>query len=181
MKLIKIEGNLLSSPEMFFKAIGHLEHIKNTATTIVVTGSSATEIALLEIVQSARDQNLAYADQLSQIENAYLRLTRAIIPVIDQSASLSFVKQRFNGLEELCKGVQLLGELPEKTIHEIIHHASILSSYLFAAAGKAVYKNIHWKDGREILVADRINGAIVCDEEASLENIQKIWNKPEQG
>ena len=181
MKLIKIEGNLLSSPEMFFSAIGHLEHFKNTAITIVVTGSSATEKALLEIVQSARDQSLAYADQLSQIENAYLTLTRAIIPVIDQSASLSFIKQRFNGLEELCKGVQLLGELPEKTIHEIIYHASILSSYLFAAAGNAVYKNIHWTDGREMLVAERVNGSIVCDEEASLVNIQKKWNKPEQG
>lgn len=175
MKLIKIEGNLLSNPEVFFRAIGHLERLKNTATTVVVTGSSTTEKALLEIVQSARDQSLVYADQLSEIEIYYLSLTRAIIPVIDQSASLSFVKQRFNALEELCKGVQLLGELPEKTVHEIINHAGIISSYLFSAACNAVFKNISWTDGKEILVAERVNGAIVCNEEISEANILKNW------
>ncbi len=181
MKLIKIEGNLLSTPEMFFRALALLEELKNISTTVVVTGSTDTEKSLLEIAMSARDQSLEYADQLSRIEVSYLSLTRAIIPVIDQSASLSFVKQRFNALEELCKGVQLLGELPEKTIHEIINHASIISSYLFAAAYNAIYKNGHWTDGREILVAERINGAIVCNEEASLANIQKIGNKLESG
>ena len=181
MKLIKIEGNLLSTPEMFFRAIGHLERLKNTATTVVVTGSSATEKALLEIVQSARDQSLVYADQLSEIEIYYLSLTRAIIPVIDQSASLSFVKQRFNALEELCKGVQLLGELPEKTVHEIINHASIISSYLFSAACNAIFKNISWTDGKEILVAERVNGAIVCNEEISEANILRNWKAQAPG
>lgn len=177
MKLIKIEGNLLSNPAIFFRAIGHLEEFKNTVTTVVVTGSEETEKALLNIVQSARDQSLEYADQLSSIEISYLSLTRAILPVIDQSASLSFVKQRFNTLEELCKGVQLLGELPEKTVHEIINHASILSSYLFAAAANAIFKNTYWKDGREILVAEKVNGSIVCNEESSQINIQLKWNK----
>ena len=181
MKLIKIEGNLLSNPAMFFRAISHLEKFKDTATTVVVTGSTETETALLDVVQSARDQSLEYADQLSSIEISYLSLTRAILPVIDQSASLSFVKQRFNTLEELCKGVQLLGELPEKTVHEIINHASILSSYLFAAAANAIFKNTHWKDGREILVGEKINESIVCNEEASQLNIQHKWNNPEPG
>lgn len=181
MKLIKIEGDLLSSPEMFFRAISHLEEFKNSNGTVVVTGTSATEEALLNIVKSARDQSLEYADQLSSIETAYLSLTRAILPVTEQSASLSFVKQRFNGLEELCKGVQLLGELPAKTVHEIINHAHILSSYLFAAAANAVYKNARWADGREILVAERVNGAILCNEEASKMNIQHKWNNPASG
>ena len=181
MKLIKIEGNLLSHPAMFLRAIGHLEDLKNTDTTVVITGSSETETALLDILQSARDQSHGYADQLSSIEISYLSLTRAILPVTDQSASLSFVKQRFNTLEELCKGVQLLGELPEKTVHEIINHAHILSSYLFAAAANAIYKNVHWTDGTEILVAERVNGAIVCNEEASKIKIQHKWNKPKPG
>ncbi len=181
MKLIKIEGNLLSNPEMFFRAIGHLEELKNTATTVVVTGAEKTEKELLNIALSARDQSLEYVDQLADIETSYLTLTRAIIPVTEQSASLSFVKQRFNALEELCKGVQLLGELPEKTIHEIIHHASIISSYQLAAASNALVRNIQWIDGREILVAEKINGAIVCNELASEANIQKKWNKREAG
>lgn len=181
MKLIKIEGNLLSNPAMFFRAIGHLEELKNTAASVVVTGSAETEKALLDIVQSARDQSLEYADQLSSIEISYLSLTRAILPVIDQSASLSFVKQRFNTLEELCKSIQVLGELPDKTIHEVINHAAILTSYLFAAAANAIYKNIHWTDGREILVAERVNGAIVFNEEASKVNFKKKWNNPEPG
>ncbi len=92
MKLIKIEGNLLSTPEMFFRALALLEELKNISTTVVVTGSTDTEKSLLEIAMSARDQSLEYADQLSRIEVSYLSLTRAIIPVIDQSASLSFVK-----------------------------------------------------------------------------------------
>jgi len=181
MKLIKIEGNLLSNPEMFFRAISQLDELKNISTTVVVTGTEETEKSLLEIALSARNQTMEYADQLSTIEVSYLSLTRGIIPVMEQSASLSFVKQRFNALEELCKGVQLLGELPEKTIHEIINHASIITSYLFAAACNAIFKNSHWIDGREILVAERINGAIVCNEEASLANIQKIGNKLESG
>ena len=181
MKVIKIEGNLLSNPEMFFRAIGHLERFNNSATTVVVTGSTETEKALLDIALLARDQSLLYADQLSNIEIYYLSLTRAIIPVTEQSASLSFVKQRFNALEELCKGVQLLGELPEKTIHEIINHPSIISSYLFAAASNALFKNIQWIDGKEILVAEKVNGSIVCNEEVSEANLEKKWNKLDPG
>ena len=181
MKLIKIEGNLLSTPEMFFRAIGHLEELKNTATTVVVTGAEKTEKELLNIALSARDQSMEYVDQLANIETSYLTLTRAIIPVTEQSASLSFVKQRFNALEELCKGVQLLGELPEKTIHEIINHASIISSYQLAAASNALFRNIQWIDGREILVAERVNGAIVCNEEVSEINLQQNWNRLEPG
>jgi len=181
MKLIKIEGNLLSTPEMFFKAIGHLEALKNTTTSVVVTGSAETEKALLDIALSARDQSQTYAVQLSHIETSFLSLTRAIIPVTAQSASLSFVKQQFNALEELCKGVQLLGALPEKTIQEIITYASILSSYLFASACNAIFKNTHWTDGKEILVAENANGVIVCNELASGENLQKKLNSLETG
>lgn len=181
MKLIKIEGNLLSTPEMFFRAIGHLETLKQEDAVVIISGTTETEKELLEIALSARDQSLTHADRLSIIEVSYLALTRAIIPVLHQSSSLSFVKQRFNALEELFKGVQLLGELPEKTIHEIVNHASILSSYLFASACKAILNNTQWIDGREILVAERVNGAIVCNEKASKTNLQQNWNRLEPG
>ena len=49
MKLIKIEGNLLSTPEMFFRAIGHLETLKQEDAVVIIPGTTETEKKLLEI------------------------------------------------------------------------------------------------------------------------------------
>ena len=172
---------MLSSPEKLFKAIGYLEQIKNDSPVVVVSGSAQTEKELLDIAISARDQSQLFAERISTMEKEFLDLTRAIIPITQQSAILSFVKQRFNALEDLCKGIQLLGELPEKTAQEIVHFASLLSSFLFASATNEKMGNTTWTDIRDLLMVELINGSIVSNEGETRKNIQEKWGTAHWG
>ena len=60
----------------------------------------------------------SYKALLKELEKRHLDTVRDLLPIQQQSATLSQVKQQFNELDGICDGVFLLGELsPEpKTV-----------------------------------------------------------------
>ena len=144
MKLIKIEGRLLSSTEDINHVIQLLNNHDQEALKIVVTGNEEIEIKFETIAKNAINQSIDCSESITLIETEYLQLVRNSIPVTDQSSVLSFVKQRFNEFEDLCKGIQLLGELPQKTLDEIRVLPSIISAFIFYSAYRHQNKNISY-------------------------------------
>ena len=144
MKLIKIEGRLLSSTEDINHVIQLLNNHDQEGLKIVVTGNEEIEIKFETTAKNAINQSIDCSENIALIETEYLQLVRNSIPVTDQSSVLSFVKQRFNEFEDLCKGIQLLGELPQKTLDEIRVIPSIISAFIFYSAYRHQNKNISY-------------------------------------
>jgi aspartokinase/homoserine dehydrogenase 1 len=149
MKLIKIEGRLLSSAENINQAIQLLNKQDHESLKIVVTGNQEVENKFEEIAKNAIDASIDYTEKTAQIETEYLQLVRKAIPIAEQSVVLSFVKQRFNELEDLCKGIQLLGEIPQKTLDEIRVLPSAMSAFIFYSAYRYQNKNISYEGGAD--------------------------------
>lgn len=130
MKLIKIEGQLLSSAQDILEIINLIKSKECGPLTIAVSGSEAVEKAFETIAMNSINAAYSYSEKTQVIENDFLNLTRSVIPVAQQSSTLSFIKQRFNELEDLLKGIQLLGEAPGRTLEELSHIPSLLLAYI---------------------------------------------------
>ncbi len=149
MKLIKIEGNLLSTPQQIEEIIQSLVSSHPTYVTIAISGNHEIENTLEQIARNSKDVSFDFANETNVIEAYYLNLTREVIPVMQQSAVLSFVKQRCNELEDLCKGIQLLGESPIKTLNEIRRLSSVILSYLIFKSISHVYEDVSYGEVSE--------------------------------
>ena len=138
MKLINIEGELLSTAVNIQKIVEYLNKNQDNPIVVTVAGDEAVEKTFKEIAVNAINNSFDYTEKTILIENDFLQLARNIIPITQQSSVLSFIKQRFNELEDLCKGIQLLGQAPLKTLEEIRKIPSIILAYI-------LYKSISSK------------------------------------
>ena len=141
MKLIKIEGSLLSDADKIKEAIELLQLNAHENTTVTVAGNIDIEHEIEELLKNAIEEETDYTDGIKRIEGFYLNLIRTVIPVSQQSSLLSFVKQRMNELEDYCKGIQLLGEFPPKTRYEARKLPSIVLEKIFTAAYEFFLQN----------------------------------------
>ena len=109
MKILKFGGS----------SIADLERIKNVLS-IVKKASDQGEIAvifsafggvtedLLKCAELAKQNDLGYQPLLLSMEKRHLQLVKQLIPVQKQSSVLTFVKVRFNELEDLYHGIYLI-------------------------------------------------------------------------
>lgn len=133
MKLIKIEGYILSTPEEIEQIVQSIAMLDPTELNIMISGNTILEQQFNDLAKKSIDISFQFLNETSIIEKNTLNLIRDLLPISRQSAALSFVKQRFNELEDLCKGIQLLGEAPSKTIEEINKIPSVILSHIFYA------------------------------------------------
>ena len=85
---------------------------------------------LISIANQSIESSYDYAHPLKEMEKYYLDIAKSMIPVIYQSRVLSTIRFEFNQLENLCKGIQLLNEFPEKAKIKIESFPEKLSHYL---------------------------------------------------
>jgi bifunctional aspartokinase / homoserine dehydrogenase 1 len=139
MKIIQIEGSLLSGVQKINVIVqeiaGCTSAQSNKNPIILVTGGEHAIAQVLEIASQSIEPAFDFTGRLHNLEAHYLDLARTSIPVANQSAVLSYVRKRFNELDDYCKGIQLLGTYPTKTINDIrIFPAKVLSAILAAAS-----------------------------------------------
>ena len=175
MKIIKIEGDLLGSAEGINKVIEQLSCSLDEATaSILVTGNPTTELQLVEIGKNSQQQGFDFSSQLLEIEATYLELARSVTPVVHQSSLLSFIRKRFNEIDDMCKGIQLLGACPDKTTIKIRSFGSVVLSSIFAAACHANAMNTKWTETSEEAKALYKTTPIIPDENISANNMNLV-------
>jgi aspartokinase/homoserine dehydrogenase 1 len=135
MHIFQIKGDLLNQASDFRELVRQSESwLKSQACTMLLSGRSSTINKLTEIAQGATQTGSASTEQLSILEKDYLNLAREIVPVIHQGATLSFIRKQFNDVDDLCKGIQLLGECPEKALRLIQSMPALIMVQLLHAA-----------------------------------------------
>lgn len=85
---------------------------------------------LISIANQSIESSFDYAHPIKEMEKYYLDIAKTIIPVLYQSRVLSTIRFEFNQLENLCKGIQLLNEFPDKAKNKIERFPEKLSDYL---------------------------------------------------
>jgi aspartokinase/homoserine dehydrogenase 1 len=106
---------------------------------------------LIMLAQTAAQGNEAYKTIIQNIEQKHLDTVRAILPIQQQSGTLSLVKQLINELETNCEGLFMLKELSMRMQDKIISYGEILSSKIISATFESKGIKQKWIDSRDLI------------------------------
>ncbi|MFM1756674.1 MAG: bifunctional aspartate kinase/homoserine dehydrogenase, partial [Bacteroidota bacterium] len=151
------------------------ERIRKEPTIVVVSAMSGVTDQLLMLAQSASQGNEAYKTIIQHIEQKHLDAVRALLPIQQQSGTLSMVKQLLNELESNCEGLFMLRELSMRMQDKIISYGEILSSKIISAAFESKGIQQQWVDSRNLIKTDSKYFNAVVDKASTESAIQQYF------
>jgi aspartokinase/homoserine dehydrogenase 1 len=173
MQVLKFGGSSVANSANIEKVIAIvLSAIKKEATVLVVSALGGVTDALLQTGHLASHSDEAYKTLLKEMENRHLDAVRELLPIQQQSATLSLVKQQFNELDGICDGVFLLGELSPRTRDRIVSHGELLSSMMISAKLQSLDIDQAWVDARKLIATNSNHGNAAVDYAITEKRIQ---------
>jgi bifunctional aspartokinase / homoserine dehydrogenase 1 len=104
-----------------------------------------------------------------------LQTVKELIPLTQQSGTLSLVKTLCNEIEDICNGIFLLRELSERTKDRVVSYGEILSSQIITAKLKTALGECEWKDSRELIITNSNFGFAAVNFTVTNKNIQDYF------
>jgi len=152
MKVLKFGGTSVANAQNI-KLVLDIVLNKAKQDKLIVVVSAFTKVTDLLVLasQKAASNDESFKEVVAKIEKNHLDAIKELIPVSEQSGSLSHIKRIINHLETLLDGCFLLGELSPRTSDTILSFGELLSSYIIAEAFKQHDKNSGYKDSRELI------------------------------
>ncbi|MBS1666920.1 MAG: bifunctional aspartate kinase/homoserine dehydrogenase I [Bacteroidetes bacterium] len=164
MQVLKFGGSSVANAENIGKTISIiLETVKKDRTIVVASALGGITDILLKSGALAAAGDEAYQEQLQIIEQRHLETVKELIPLTSQSSVLSMVKRSCNEIEDICKGVFMLGEMSERTKDRIMSYGELLSTQIISGRLKTLGVDNIWKDSRTLIVTDSQFGFATVD------------------
>lgn len=155
MKVLKFGGSSVANAANIEKVVNIVLAQKETdKIAVVVSAMSGVTDSLLKIATLAASADETYKTIVEGLEQKHLELVRALLPIQQQSATLSLVKQHLNELESICDGVYLLKELSLRTQDKIVSYGELLSSQIIAAKFQSLNAKQLWVDSRHLITTN---------------------------
>ena len=105
-------------------------------------------------------------------------IVRTLLPIQQQNATLSIVKQLINELEANCEGLSMLKELSPRMKDKIVCYGELLSSKIISATFAAKGIKQQWVDARELIKTDSNFLNAVVDKALTNKTIQDYFKNP---
>lgn len=173
MQVLKFGGSSVASADNMNKVVSIVQKaIEKEPVILVVSALGGITDSLLHTGELASKASEEYKTVLKEMENRHLETVRVLLPIQQQSATLSLVKQQFNELEGICDGVFLLGELSARTKDRIVSYGELLSSMMISARFQSMGIDQHWLDSRKLISTNTNHGNAVVDFVHTEKNIQ---------
>ena len=155
MQVLKFGGSSVADVAAIELVVSIVEKKLMTDRLVVVISAMADVTdKLLETGTKAATNNVAYRIELKELETYHLDTARKLLPIHEQSATLSIVKQKFNELEALLDGVYLLNEISKRTQDTLVSYGEVLSSILIAAKFSFLPVASTLLDSKQIIVTN---------------------------
>lgn len=155
MKVLKFGGTSVSNAKNILKVedIVKKESLKNRIIVVVSALHGVTD-QLIKAAESASQSNENYLQIIKNLEEQHLDLVKELIPILDQSSWLSFVKKHFNDIEDICNGIFVLGEFTDRIKDKITSYGEFLSSNIIAARLQFEGLDTVWMNSSENIVTN---------------------------
>jgi aspartokinase/homoserine dehydrogenase 1 len=178
MKILKFGGSSVANKENILRVFDIIKP-QNEREEIAVVFSAlggVTEI-LLSTAEKAKSGNRTYVDHVKGLEERHFELVKQLIPVQLQSAVLTFVKVRFNELEDLFHGIFLIKECSPKTLDYVASFGERLSAYILTEALKVEGLPAVYLDARSVIRTNDRFGNAKVDFSSSNDLIQDFFHQ----
>jgi bifunctional aspartokinase / homoserine dehydrogenase 1 len=152
MKVLKFGGSSVANPENIRKVFDILRAQNNQGEfTVVFSALGGVTEVLLQSAEKAMLGDKSYVDQIKILEERHFDTVKKLIPIQLQSAVLTFVKVRFNELEDLFHGIYLIKECSPRTLDYVGSFGERLSAYILAEALKVEGFPAIYLDARNVI------------------------------
>ena len=173
MQVLKFGGSSIANSANIHKVVAIVQSaIQKETTVLVVSALGGVTDNLLQTGELASKADENYKELLKKMENRHLDAVRELLPIQQQSTTLSLVKQQFNELDGICDGVFLLGELSPRTKDRIVSYGELLSSIIISAKLQSLGIDQVWIDSRKLISTNSHHGNAVVDFGKTEKNIQ---------
>ncbi|MGI9651401.1 bifunctional aspartate kinase/homoserine dehydrogenase I [Chryseobacterium sp. RLHN22] len=155
MKVLKFGGTSVANAKNIVKVedIIKKESLKNRVVVVVSALHGVTD-QLIKAAELASQNDENYFQIVKNLENKHLDLVKELIPILDQSSWLSFVKKHFNDIEDICNGILVLGEFTDRIKDKITSYGEFLSSNIIAARLQFEGLHVIWMNTAENIVTN---------------------------
>ncbi|MDD2791630.1 MAG: bifunctional aspartate kinase/homoserine dehydrogenase I [Sediminibacterium sp.] len=155
MQVLKFGGSSVANAENINKVVAIvLRAIEKSPVVLVVSALGGVTDQLILTGTLAANGNEEYKQQIKILETKHLDAVRSLLPIQEQSATLSWVKQQLNELEGLCDGIFLLGELSPRIKDRLVSYGELLSSYIISARLQSLQVKPQWVDCRQLITTN---------------------------
>ena len=159
MQVLKFGGSSVANAVNISKVTAIVaKAVQKEPVILVVSALGGVTDQLIGIGAKAAAGDESYKEQILELEVKHLEAVRGLLPIQNQSATLSWVKQQLNELERICDGIFLLGELSARIQDRLVSYGELLSSYIITAALKEMNTDPVWADSRQLIVTNDLHG-----------------------
>ncbi|MET3035435.1 bifunctional aspartate kinase/homoserine dehydrogenase I [Chryseobacterium sp. NRRL B-14859] len=155
MKILKFGGTSVANSQNIFRVenIIKKESAKHKIVVIVSALHGVTD-GLIKAAEYASVKDDSYLSILKKLEDQHLLLVKELLPILEQSSWLSFVKKHFNDIEDLYHSIFVLGELTGRIKDKIASYGEFLSSNIISA--RLQYKGFDclWMNSADLIKTD---------------------------
>lgn len=168
MKVLKFGGTSVANAANI-KLVKNIVSKEADKSKVVVTVSALGGITdlLIETAKLASNQNDSFKKKLQKIEERHLETIQLLLPITNQSETISHIKRSLNTLETLLEGAFLIGEITQKLSDKIVSYGELLSSYIINEYFISQSLDTIHKDARLLIKTDEIYGKATVDFEAT--------------
>ena len=155
MQVLKFGGSSVANADNINKVVSIvLKAIEKEPVVLVVSALGGVTEQLLQTGSFAANGSEEYKQQIKALEVKHLDAVRALLPIQEQSSTLSWVKQQLNEIESLCDGIYLLGEISPRIKDRLVSYGELLSSYIIASKLKSLSVHQQWLDARNLITTN---------------------------
>ena len=162
MDVLKFGGTSVKDAKNISRVIDIVSNRDSRQAVVVVSALGGITNQLIEAASLAENGQDSYKTLLTEIETRHLDVIKALITVNRQSSVVAKVKIQLNELEDLLRGMSLVGEVSPRTLDIVQSFGERLSSYIIFEAFKERGFEVTYLDARQIIKTDsNYNNAIV--------------------
>jgi aspartokinase/homoserine dehydrogenase 1 len=155
MQVLKFGGSSVANANNIDKVASIiLQKINADKIIVVVSALGGITDLLLESGALASEGDELYKEKLLMVETRHIETVKSLLPVTQQSHTLSLVKAHINELEDICNGIFLLRELTLRSKDRIASYGEFLSSQIIVAKLETIGIDAAWKDSRKLIMTD---------------------------
>jgi aspartokinase/homoserine dehydrogenase 1 len=176
MKILKFGGTSVKDAKNISKVIDIVSANESRQLVVVVSALGGITNQLIEAANQAEAGKETYKALLAEIEIRHLDIVKALITVSRQSSVVAKVKMQLNELEDLLRGLSLVGEVSNRTLDVVQSFGERLSSYIIFEAFKERGIEVTHLDARQVIKTDSNFTKAIVDFETTDSLITQWFN-----
>ncbi|MCX6293296.1 MAG: bifunctional aspartate kinase/homoserine dehydrogenase I [Sphingobacteriales bacterium] len=178
MQVLKFGGTSVAKAENIEKVISIVtKAISKEPTVVVVSALGGITDILLDSATIAASGSPDFAEKISTAEKRHFDCVSQLIGNNPPQELISFIKNTFEEIKNLCNGILLLNELTPRSKDRIAGYGELLSSKIITAAFIQKSINANWLDARKLIVTNSAFGAALVDFDVTNQKINEAVNE----